>query len=195
MTHLKSRPIVACPSSLLHPLGIWTDRKLQPLAKRQVSYFRNSYNLRQDLCSTQYPTTAQLFTADAISMYTNIPTNTAIMLIAKRICKSVPEEHPKQNEALIAALKLVMLNNIFSFGDMTFKQLNGTTMGTPPAPPYATIYYGLHESKFLPNHQQHVIFYNRFIDNVFGIWLPHPNTQINERLWDEFTKSMNNYPA
>ena len=135
VTHLKSRPIVSCPGSLLHPLGIWTDRKLQSLAKQQDSYFRNSYDLRQDLCSTQYPTTAQLFTADAISMYTNIPTNTAIMLIAKHIRTNIQEERPKQNEALIAALKLVMLNNIFCFGNMTFKQLNGTAMGTPPAPP------------------------------------------------------------
>ena len=135
VTHLKSRPIITCPGSLLHPLGIWTGRKLQTLAKQQVSYFCNSYDLHQDLCLTQYPTTAQHFTADAVSMYTNIPTNTAIMLIAKYIRKSVPKECPKQNEALIAALKLVMLNNIFSFGDMMFKQLNGTAMGTPPAPP------------------------------------------------------------
>ena len=85
VTHLKSRPIVACPGSLLHPLGIWTDRKLQALAKEQVSYFRNSYDLRQELCSKQYHPKAQLFKADAISMYTNIPTNTAIMLIARHI--------------------------------------------------------------------------------------------------------------
>ena len=131
VTHLKSRPIVSCPGSLIHPLGIWTDCKLQSLAKQQVSYFRNSYDLRQDLCSTQYPTTAQLFTAYAVSMYTNIPTNTAIMLIAKYIHKDVPEECPKQNEPLIAVLKLVMLKNIFSFGNMMFKQLNGTAMGSP----------------------------------------------------------------
>ena len=128
-------------------------------------------------------------------MYTNIPTNTAIMLIAKHIRKSVTEERPKQKEALIAALKLVMLNNIFSFGDMTFKQLNGTAMGTPPAPPYATIYYGLHEKPFLPKHKKHVIFYKRFIDDVFGIWLPHPNPQTNARLWEEFKDSMNNFPG
>ena len=151
ITHLKSRPIASCPGSLLHPLGIWTDRKLQSLAKQQISYFRNSFDLCQDLCSSQYPTTAKLFTADAVSMYTNIPTNTAIMLIARHLRKNIPEERPKQNEALIAALKLVMLNNNFSFGDMTFKQLNGTAMGTPPA--HATNYYGLHESKFLPNHR------------------------------------------
>ena len=92
VTHLKSRPIVACPGSLLHPLGIWIDRKLQIIAKQQESYFRNSFELRQQLCSTTYPTNVKLFTADAVSMYTNIPTNTAIMLIAKHIRKSVTEE-------------------------------------------------------------------------------------------------------
>ena len=195
VTHLKSQPIVACPGSLLHPLGIWTDRKLQTLAKQQVSYFQNSYDLCQEICSTQYHPTAQLFTANAVSMYTNIQTNTAIMLIAKHIHTSVPKERPKQNEALIAALKLVMLNNIFSFGDMTFKQMNGTAMGTPPAPPYATIYYGLHESKFLPQHQKHIVFYNRFTDDMLGIGIPHPNPKINAQLWEEFTTSMTNYPG
>ena len=151
VTHLKSRPIGACPGSLLHPLGIWIDRKLQVIAKQQESYFRNSFELRQQLCSTTYPTNAKIFTADAVSMYTNIPTNTAIMLIAKHIRKSVTKERPKQNDALMAALKLVMLNNIFCFGDMTFKQLNGTAMGTPPAPPYATIYCGIHEKTFYQN--------------------------------------------
>ena len=87
-----------------------------------------------------------------------------------------------------------MLNNIFSFGDMTFKQLNGTAMGTPPAPPYATIYYGLHEKNFLPKHKKHVIFYKRLIDDVFGIWLPHPNPQTNASLWEEFKDSMNTFP-
>ena len=88
-----------------------------------------------------------------------------------------------------------MLNNIFSFGDMTFKQMNGTAMGMLPAPPYTTIYYGLHESKFLPQYQKHVVFYKRFIDDVLGIWLPHPNQKVNAQLWEEFTTSMNNYPG
>ena len=88
-----------------------------------------------------------------------------------------------------------MLNNFFVFGDMTFKQTNGTAMGTPPAPPYATIYYGLHEAKFLPQYRNHVVFYKRFIDDVLGIWLPHPNKNINKKLWEDFTTSMNPIPA
>ena len=49
-------------------------------------------------------------------------------------------------EAIIAGLFLVMTNNIFTFGDITFKQINGMAMGTPPTPPYAPIYYGLLEA-------------------------------------------------
>ena len=88
-----------------------------------------------------------------------------------------------------------MLNNIFSFGDMTFQQLNGIVMGTPPASPYTTVYYGLHETNFLTKHRKHVIFYKRYIDDIFGIWLPHPNRQTDSHLWEEFTDSMNNYPG
>ena len=49
--------------------------------------------------------------------------------------------------------------------------------------------------KIIPQYQNHVIFYKRFIDDVFRIWLPHPNPKINSQLWDEFTASMNNYPG
>ena len=98
------------------------------------------------------------------------------MLIAKHIRKSVTEERPKQNDTLIAALKLVMLNNIFCFADMTFKQLNGTAMWTPPALPYATIYYGIHEKTFYQNTTNMSYFTNDLSTMylVFGYPTPIP---------------------
>ncbi|KAL7517686.1 hypothetical protein ACHAWF_000142, partial [Thalassiosira exigua] len=53
-----------------------------------------------------------------------------------------------------------MKNNVFEFGTSYFKQLNGTTMGTPPACMYAPIYYA---EKFLLD-------YIRWIDNGFILW-------------------------
>ena len=42
VTHLKSRPIIACPGSLLHPLGIWTDLKLQALQNNKYHISRTA---------------------------------------------------------------------------------------------------------------------------------------------------------
>ena len=68
-------------------------------------------------------------------------------------------------------------------------------MCTPPAPPYATIYYGIHEEKFLPHHDQRVIFYRRFINDVIGIWCPHNNHEQDALEWDNFKNKMNAFPG
>ena len=80
---LKSRPIVSCPGSLLHALGVWVDRKLQEVAQRIVSYFKNTLELKKELFELNLPRNARLFKADTVSMYTNIPTHTALNLIRK----------------------------------------------------------------------------------------------------------------
>ena len=144
--HLKIRPIVSCPGSLLHGLGIWVDRKLQEVAKNTISYFKNSIELKEQLLKLNLPPNACLFTADAVSMYTNIPTHTVLNLIGKHITQYKHKSNGTYpTDAIREGLHLVMTMNTFTFGDLTFKQLNGTAMGTPPAPPYATVYYGIHE--------------------------------------------------
>ena len=193
---LKSRPIVSCPGSLLHGLGVWVDRKLQEVAQRIVSYFKNTLELKKELLNLNLPRNARLFTADAVSMYTNIPTHTALNLIGKYLDqyqRKYNNDYPK--DTVRAGLRLVMTMNIFTFGDLTLKQLNGTAMGTPPAPPYATIYYGIHEEKFLPHHAQRVVFYRRFIDDVIGIWCPHHNHEQDTLEWDHFKNKMNAFPG
>ena len=153
--HLKSRPIVSCPGSLLHGLCVWVDRKLQEVAQRTVSYFKNTLELKKELLDLNLPRNARLLTADAVSMYTNIPTHTALNLIGKYL-NQYQRKHNNDcpKDAVRAGLRLIMTMNIFTVRDLSLKQLNGTAMGTPPAPPYATIYYGIHEEKFLPHHAQ-----------------------------------------
>ena len=194
--HPKSQPIVSCPGGLLHGLGVWVDRKLQEVAQKTVSYFKNTLELKKQLLELHLPANARLSTADVVSMYTNIPTHTALNLISKYLTLyQLKNNNEYPQDAVRAGLCLIMIMNIFTFGDLTLKQLNGTAMGTPPAPPYATIYYGIHEEKFIPHDSQWVIYYRRFIDDIIGIWCPNKNPQLDTLEWSKFKQKMNAFPG
>ena len=59
-------------------------------------------------------------------------------------------------------------------------------MGTSPAPAYATIYFGIRELYILRKYNNYLKYYKRYIDDVFGIWEPHPNKETNATIWREF---------
>ena len=121
-----------------------------------MSYFKNTLELKKELLNLNLPRNARQFTADAVSMYTNIPTHTALNLIGKYLDqyqRKYNNVYPK--DAVRAGLHLVMTMNIFTFGDLTLKQLNGTAMGTPPQrhrmPQYITEFMKKNYSHTMPN--------------------------------------------
>lgn len=187
---IKTRPVISGCGSLLHPLGHWIDEELQPIAKSMPSYFKSSFVLKEELISLRLPPNAVLFTADADSMYTNIDTDHALNIIGEYI--DTNQRSTGNPAALKSALEIVMRNMICVFGDLHFKQEKGTAMGTPPAPPWATIYFGIHEQKFLGTYVDVLMLYKRFIDDILGIWLTHPDPIIDAQLWKDFVAEINN---
>ena len=81
---LKRRPIVSCPASLVHGL---VDCKLQEVAQKMISYFKNTLQLKQQQLNLHLPPNTHLFTTNAVSMYTNILTHTALNLIGKHLAQ------------------------------------------------------------------------------------------------------------
>ena len=170
---LKTRPVVSCSGSLLHPLGVWLDTALQPIANTLPSFNASSYDLKEALNDLPpLPTGALLFTADAVSMYTNIDTYYAVNAITNFL-QSQTQFSQLPIPAIIDAIELIMKNNVFQFGDCFFHQLTGTAMGTPPACCYATIYYAIREKFLFEKYNENLFFYCRYIDDVFGIWVPN----------------------
>ena len=80
--HWPTRPVCSDVSSLPHGLGKWVDNMLQPIASSQPSYFHDSFAFKQLLTPLTLPQGARLFTCNAKSMYTNIPTEPAIKHIS-----------------------------------------------------------------------------------------------------------------
>lgn len=189
---IKTRPVISGCGSLLHALGHWIDEQLQPIARTMPGYFKSSYELKEDLIPLKLPPNAVIFTADATSMYTNIDTDFALTIIEEFIEEHEAKFPDLQFRALIPALHLVMKNMVCVFGDLHFKQLKGTAMGTPPAPPWATIFFGIHELQLLKEFTvDRLPYYKRFIDDIVGIWLKHPDPVEDETLWTAFKDRVN----
>jgi hypothetical protein len=54
-------------------------------------------------------------------------------------------------EFFLTKLEIIMTNNIFTFGDTYWVQLQGTAMGTPAAPLYSILTFGYYKNtKILP---------------------------------------------
>jgi hypothetical protein len=128
-------------------------------------------------------------------MYTNIPTDIALTRIKAYLRR---DGHKfglslARTEALCDALDIVMPRNIIQFGDCYFKQVSGTAMGICPAPPWAFVYFALHESEFSPLWIDHVPLWKRYIDDGVGVWIHHPDPLEDQRLWKEFMAAVNDY--
>ena len=69
---------------------------------------------------------------------------------------------------------------------MFFLQKQGTAMGTSVACKYATLYLAGHEKNYIiPKYKQQLIYFRRYIDDIFVIWNP-----IGEHNWQEFHKDL-----
>jgi hypothetical protein len=192
-TPLKTRPIVSCSGSLLFALGIWIDDKLQPVARRQRSYFKSSYVLKQELIALHLPPNARLFTSDAVSMYTSIPTAQALREIAQYLRRNRALFPEVPIAALVDALTIVMRNNVVQFGDTHWLQLSGAAMGTPPAPPYATLFYAIFEETILEEFGTNLFYYRRFIADILGIWIPSPTPTDDTLAWNRFKARLSDF--
>jgi len=191
---LKTRPVLSDCASILNPLGKWVDTMLQPIAKTMPAYFKDSFALKDVLDNFVVPPRARIFSCDAQSMYPNIDTNTALADIAAFLRddetqRRFPHYHP---EMLITALEIVMTRSVLRFGDIYRKQISGTAMGSPPAPPWATIFFGLKEKKFLPVWRIWLPLYLRFIDDVFAMWVPVSDDPADDDAhWASFKATVN----
>jgi len=190
-TPLKTRPIVSYSGSLFYGLGKWVDYYLQQVSRTFRSFLKSSFHLKHELDSLSLPPNCFLFTADATAMYTNIDSTAAINGIHRYIISNLSQFSDIPVDALISALKLIMNHNVFQFGDTAWLQLSGTAMGAPPAPPYATASFGTHEETILDDFADNLLLYRRYIDDVFGIWICHPDPATNDQLWTQFRRYLN----
>jgi hypothetical protein len=199
-------PVVSTTNSLLAIFSNWLDfrmKELLPLIQSYTmkellpliqSYTKNSTDIIQDLKELMLPENATLFSADAKSMYTNIDTSLGLETLKDFLLENstgISTSFP--TNLFLQIMELVMRNNIFSFQDTYWLQTSGTAMGTPVACAYATTTYGHYENSILlPNFKSNLLYYRRYIDDIFGIWIPTTSGSKSET-WESFKKQLNGW--
>ena len=66
--------------------------------------------------------------------------------------------------------QFVLKNNLFEFNNDFFQQVSGAAVGKKFAPPYACIFMGQIETKFLRTQSHQPMVWFRYIVNIFFIW-------------------------
>ncbi len=192
-TPVSLRPVVSTSGSLSAIFSTWLDYKMKELLPLIKSHIHNSFQIIEDFKTLELPENALLFSADAISMYTNINTDIGITSIKDflEINKiKISQDFP--HSLFLQVLELVMRNNIFAFSDTYWHQRSGTAMGTPAACAYAMITFGHYENTtILQDFTPNLLYYKRYIDDVVGIWLPPE--QNNTALWSQFKEKLNGW--
>jgi len=192
----KMRPIVSCVNSLPEIFSKWIDYWLKQVVRSHLAtYLRDVEHLLNDfstLFPNGLPANARLFSMDAVGMYANIDTDHGIAQVEQYLHNhndALPPNMPIP--FLIAALRLVMTNNIIQFGDTYWRQRSGCAMGTSTAVNYSYLYVGSLETfVLLTKYKNNFLYYKRFIDDVIGVWLPSPDSP---DTWNNVLTDINNF--
>ena len=141
----------------------WLDHWLQQLKQFIPSFVKDGDQVLREILNRHLPAHALLFVTDANSMYNNIDTDHAILVITwwlKDLAEKgeLPPNFPL--DAVLSAMVTIMRNKIFEFGGCYFLQLLGTAMGTLTEVMWATLYYAYHEvHTIISNHGNNLLYY------------------------------------
>ena len=98
----------------------WLDHWLQKLKHSVPTYIKDGQQVLDELRELNIPPGSKLFTCDANSMYNNIDTEHSIEVITWWLNDLKAQNKLEFNfplKAVIDAMKIIMKNNIFEFGD------------------------------------------------------------------------------
>ncbi len=166
MPKLGIRPLENCFNTILSVASKFIDFYLKPLVYKHFTFIKDSQQLIQFCLDKKFDKDSFIYSADFVSLYTNIPLQEAISIISDFISKQNHNEFSSYGFHML--LKLVLENNYFYYKKdhlySFYLQIKGVAMGTQCGPSVANLYLAYFEIKYL--HVLNQSLYFRFIDDV-----------------------------
>jgi hypothetical protein len=167
----KLRPIVPSHSWVTTTTSEVLDHLCQPLLKLFPWIVASSKEVLQQIEKIQVPTNQPIWivTGDVEAFYSNIPIKNCAKTLA-HLWGWANKDSTINKKTIRGMVTFVMENNYLAYRGQHFHQLNGLAMGTSCAPVLANIYAAYYEKKARVIHQDGVLLYVRYIDDILMLF-------------------------
>ena len=127
---LTGRPIISGCDGPTERTSSFLDHILQPIAKAQKSYLKDTTQFINFIEKRQVLNNAILVSMDVTSLYTNIPQEEGIHTVCKAYEAFYKNNTPIPTNSLRGLLRLIVQENSFQFNGRNYLQTHGTAMGS-----------------------------------------------------------------
>ena len=109
-----------------------------------------------------------LISYDVESLFTNVPLQETIEVVADYVYKS--DNKPPFNKQTFVELLKIATSGVFLYKERLYKQVDGVTMGSPLGPTLANFCLAHHENKLLEKTNSKPNLYVRYVDDIFCVF-------------------------
>lgn len=181
---LPLRPVVATIQSPTYKISEVISKVLSKIIHASPYRIKDSWQFNRIIKVMKIPKGYKMFSLDATSLFTNIPKELCVRAIEKRWL-SISEHTSLSKEQFIDAVKLIIDESYFKYGDAFYLQSRGVAMGNAISGFLADLVMEDLEVYILNNIPFVVPFYRRFVDDILAF--------VPEDKIDQLVAAFNNY--
>ena len=146
-THKKDNPlrlITSCCGTAIENLSAFTEFYLQPLARKQPSFIKDTTDLLNRIQKLNeqgpFPEGTLLVSWDVVSMFPNIDNELGLGAVSRAL--DTREQLLPSTDCVLEAVEICLKSNHSVFNEKFYLQVHGTAMGPKNACSYADIAMG-----------------------------------------------------
>ncbi|XP_073413499.1 uncharacterized protein [Dendrobates tinctorius] len=166
------RPIVAGNEGLCEIISNIVDYFLKPIVSTLPSFIKDTTSALQCIDQLHLERNMIMVTADVEALYTSIRHSDG--LAATKWFLNTSNISSPIDDLILISLEFVLHDNVFTFNNSIFLQMQGTAMGVSCAPAYANLFLGAWERDLfqgdLIQGVNNVHNWMRYIDDIFYLW-------------------------
>ena len=130
-----------------------------------------NWRFSNKLHSYEFSSGQKLVSFDVVSLFTNVPLEETIKLIADELFSEKNSNQPLMKKEMFIELLRLATQGQFLYKDILYKQIDGVTMGSPLGPTIANFFLANLENRILKNKNQHSPnLHLRNVDDVFAVF-------------------------